>query len=116
VSHITDLKEFFIQLERAAKEVGLEVNEGKTNYLVVSRSKRTTLAGQNFTFGEYNFERVNSYIHLGKLVTETNNATPAVRERIVKGNRCLHGLHNILRSQDITANTSKFTKPHFARL
>ncbi len=54
---LPDLKELFIQLDRAAKEVGLEVNEGKTNYLVVSRSKRTTHAGQNFTFGEYNFER-----------------------------------------------------------
>jgi hypothetical protein len=48
---LLDLKEFFIQLERAVKEVGLE-----TNYLVVSRSKRTAHAGQNFTFGEYSFE------------------------------------------------------------
>jgi hypothetical protein len=102
---LPDLKEFFIQLERAAKEVGLEVNEGKTNYLVVSRSKRAVHAGQNFTFGDYNFERVSSYNHLGKLVTGTNNATPAVRERILKGNRCLYGLHNIFRSHDITANT-----------
>ncbi len=80
---LPDLKEFFIQLERAVKEVGLEVNEGKTNHLVVSRSKCTAHAGQNFTFGKYNFERVRSYNHLRKLVTETNNATPAVRERMV---------------------------------
>jgi hypothetical protein len=33
-----DLKEFFIQLERTAKEVAHEVSEGKTNYLVISRS------------------------------------------------------------------------------
>jgi hypothetical protein len=32
---LPDLKEFFVKLERAAKEVGLEVSEGKTNYLVV---------------------------------------------------------------------------------
>jgi hypothetical protein len=38
-------------------------------------------------------------------VTETNDATPAVRERILKGNRCLYGLHNIFRSRYITANT-----------
>ncbi len=73
--------------------------------LVVSRSKRAAHAGQNFTFGDYNFERVSSYNHLGKLVTETNDATPAVRERIQKGNRCLYGLHNIFRSHYITANT-----------
>ncbi len=48
---------------------------------------------------------VSSYNHLGKLVTETNDATPAVREKILKGNRCLYGLHNILRSRYITANT-----------
>ncbi len=52
-----------------AKEVGLVVNEGKTNYLIVSRSKRTAHASQNFTFGGHNFERVGSYNHLGKLVT-----------------------------------------------
>jgi hypothetical protein len=50
---LPDLKEFFIKLERAAKEVELEVNEGKTNYLVVLRSKRAAHAGQNFTFGDY---------------------------------------------------------------
>jgi hypothetical protein len=38
-------------------------------------------------------------------VTETNDATPAVRERILKRNRCLYELHNILRSRYITANT-----------
>jgi hypothetical protein len=92
---LSDLKKFFIKLERTAKEVGLEVNEGKTNYLVVSRSERAAHAGQNFTFGDYNFEHVSSYNHLGKLLTETNDATPAVRERIQKGNRCLYGLHNI---------------------
>ncbi len=42
----------------------------------------------------YRFERVSSYNHLGKLVTETNDATPAVRERILKGNHCLYGLHS----------------------
>jgi hypothetical protein len=34
---------------------------------------------------------------------ETNDATPAVRERILKWNRCLYGLHNIFRSRYITA-------------
>ncbi len=64
---LTDLKKFFIKLEKVAKEVGLQVNEEKTNYLVVSRSKRTAHANQNFTFGEYNFERVSSYNHLKNL-------------------------------------------------
>jgi hypothetical protein len=50
---LPDLKEFFTRLERAAKEVRLEVNEGKTNYLIVSRFPRSTLAGQYVTFGEY---------------------------------------------------------------
>jgi hypothetical protein len=44
-------------------------------------------AGQNFMFGEYNFERVSSYNNLGKFVTETNDATLAVRERILKENQ-----------------------------
>jgi hypothetical protein len=45
---------FFIQLARVAKGVGLEVNEGKTNYLVASRFPRPVHAGEYVTFGEYN--------------------------------------------------------------
>jgi hypothetical protein len=36
---LPDLKEFFIQLARVAKKVGLEVNEKNTNYLVASRRR-----------------------------------------------------------------------------
>ncbi len=69
------------------------------------RSLRSAHTGQNFTFGEYNFERVCSYSHLEKLVTETYDTKPAGRERIRKGNRCFYGLHNIFRSRYYTANT-----------
>jgi hypothetical protein len=79
---LPDLKEFFIKLERAAREARLEVNERKTNYLIASRTKCSAHAVHNFTFGEYNFERVCSYNHLGKLMTETNDATPVVRENL----------------------------------
>jgi hypothetical protein len=48
---LPDPKEFFIRLERAAKEAGLEVKDGKTNYLVASRTRRSTHAEQNATFG-----------------------------------------------------------------
>jgi hypothetical protein len=69
-----------------------------TRYFVV-RSPCLLHAGQNFTFGEYNFERVSFCNHLGKFVTETNDVTPAVRERILKGNWCLFELHNIFQSR-----------------
>ncbi len=41
---LSDLKEFFIQLERAAKEVGLEVNEGKTTWSFQDLNSQHTLA------------------------------------------------------------------------
>jgi hypothetical protein len=46
-------------------------------------------------------------------VSETNDATPAVRERILKENRCLYGLQNIFLSRYIRANI-KFKICNFA--
>jgi hypothetical protein len=86
--------------------------------LVVSRSPRTSHAGQNVTFGEYNFKRVTTYKHLGKLVTEAIDATPAVRKRILKkknvvfmGCTTSFGLKTLQQTPKL-----KSTKPNFAQL
>lgn len=51
---VEDLKESFIKIERAAREIGLEINEEKTKMLVSTTSKiRVRRIGQSLTIGEY---------------------------------------------------------------
>lgn len=79
---LIEMKELLIKLESPAAEVGLEINEEKLKYLIVSRSKRAQHSGQNLTFGDNNYEKVQSFKYLGATVTGENYATPEINERI----------------------------------
>jgi hypothetical protein len=102
---LADLKILLLNLIKHAKEAGLQINEEKTMYLLVSRNKRPGHPSQNLTIDSYNFERVDQFKYLGGIITSENDSTPAVRERIAAGNRCLFGLAHIFRSKYVTANT-----------
>jgi hypothetical protein len=101
---LQNLINLLITLEKEAANVGLKINEDKTKYLIVSRNPRTTHLSQNLTVDAYNFEGVSQFKYLGSLLTGENDATPAVKERIAAANRCLFGLHKVLRSNYISAN------------
>ena len=102
---ISDLKILLLNLIKHANEAGLQINEEKTKYLLVSRSKRPGHPSQNLTIDSFNFERVDEFKYLGGIITSENDSTPAIRERIAAGNRCLFGLAHIFRSKWVTANT-----------
>ena len=104
---IIDMKELHAKLEEPAAAVGLEINQEKSKYLIVSRSKRSQHLGQNLTLGDNNFEKVQKFKYLGATITGENNATPEVNERIASGNRSLYGLYNVFKSKWITVNTKK---------
>jgi hypothetical protein len=52
--------------------VGLVVNEGKTEYMVVANTHNCSKPHAIET-GRYNFERVDSFSYLGSLVTGDSN-------------------------------------------
>ena len=56
------LKEAFLSLERAAGEMGLRINEGKTKYLTTRDSKNQQ---RYFQIKNFNFEAVQSFTYLG---------------------------------------------------
>jgi hypothetical protein len=56
---------------------------------------------------------VSSYNYLEKPVTETNDATPVVKERILKGTMSLRAVELATLQQ---IEKSESTKPHFAQL
>lgn len=63
---INELKQVFYNIERAAKNMGLEINE-KTKILVSTTSKaRATRIGPILTIEDYNFEIVNAFNTLAR--------------------------------------------------
>ena len=61
----TALKEAFLSIERAAGEMGLQINEEKTKYLTTRESKNQQ---RYFQIKNFNFEAVQSFMYLGSLI------------------------------------------------
>ena len=101
-----DLVETLKKLVAAAESVGLKLNEGKTKYMISSRSVQQV--GQNVNFDGTCFECVREFIYLGTQVNNTNDLGEEVSRRITLANRCLFGLGRILRSKLLSRST-KFT-------
>jgi hypothetical protein len=59
------------------------------------------ISRQKYTVGNRMVVYYTVISRLSENKNDKNDATPVVRERILKGNRCRYGLHNIFRSQDI---------------
>jgi hypothetical protein len=73
----------------ASKEVGLEVNVEKTEYMLVSRDQN---AGQNrnIKIGRRSFGNVSQFKYLGTTVTNQNLIQEEIKRRLNSGNACCH--------------------------
>jgi hypothetical protein len=92
------LHEATIALDRAARRMGLEINEAKTKYMICGCKKKyveNVFKAKNMTF-----ERVNSFVYLGTLITSDNNISAEINNRITLASKSYFGLVNILRAKD----------------
>ncbi|KAL4154026.1 hypothetical protein QTP88_001859 [Uroleucon formosanum] len=94
------LKSLFSKLHKAASKVGQCVNEGKTEYMFLSR--RELPFCQFIKIDHFEFKRVEQFKYLGSFLTEKNNVTNEIAARIQAGNRCYYGLTKILSSRTIS--------------
>ena len=69
-SSLESMKESFQLLEEASKEVGLDINEGKTKYMVAVNTQNCSKPC-SIEIGRYNFERVDRFMYLG-IISSTN--------------------------------------------
>jgi hypothetical protein len=84
VGRTTDvLKEAIINLSKAVKEMGLTINLQKAKYMEVT--KRLT-DWRMLEVDDQQFERVREYKYLGSTVTEENNITIEIEQRILMTN------------------------------
>lgn len=96
-----NLKSLFTRLEEMAKKVGLQVNEGKTEYMVMGRRDSSAIF-PHMKAGRYEFSRAKTIKYLGSIVTEKNETDKKVAARIVSGNKCFYGLSKILGSRSLS--------------
>jgi hypothetical protein len=87
----------------AGKEIGLEVNAEKTEYMIIPRDQ---YAGQNnkITAGNNSFERVEQFIHMGRTLTNQNSIQKEINSTRMSGNACYHSVQNLLSSSLLPKN------------
>jgi hypothetical protein len=87
-----------------SKEIGLEVNVEKTEYMVMSRVQN---AGQNHNIKTDNksSDRVEEFIYLGTALTNRNSIQEDIKSRLKSGNACYHSVQDRLSSSLLFKNT-----------
>lgn len=104
--NLAELTESVLNILKAAKNMGLEVNEDKTKVMVCYPEKsRDPDLGQNLMIGDHNFEVVNSFKYLGSTVNQRNLTSSEIQARILSANRCYFGLRRHLTNSLISRPT-----------
>jgi sorting nexin-29 len=101
------MKEAFTNLEKAARKMHLQINQGKTKYMPVTK-KIYTDGPTYLEIGPYKFETVYSFTYLGSEVNYKNGISVDIQKRILSANRCFHGLRKHLKSHLISRKTKTF--------
>ena len=85
-----------------SKEIGLEVNAGKTKYVVMSRDRN---AGRSHNIKiDSSFEMVEEFKYLGMTITNQNSIQEEIKSRLKSGNACCHSVQHILSSSLLSKN------------
>jgi hypothetical protein len=93
------LQEATAALNKAARMMGLEINQAKTKYMICGTKKK--YVENVFKVKLMTFERVNDFVCLGTLNTADNNFSAEMNNRIILANRCYFGMVNMLKAKNI---------------
>jgi hypothetical protein len=84
---IHSIKKTAEDLVIASKEIGLEVNAGKTKYMVMSRNQNAR-HNHSIKIESKSFERVEEFKYLGTALTNRNSTHEEIKSRLKSGNAC----------------------------
>jgi hypothetical protein len=82
----------------ARKEVGLEINIGKTKYILLSRHQNVG-HNRDIKIAIRSFENVSEFKYLGTTVKNQNFIHEKIKKRLNSGNACYHSVQNLLSSR-----------------
>ena len=86
---LKSLQEATTALDSAARMMGLEINQAKTKYMICCTKKK--YLENVFKVKHMTFERVNSFVYLGTLITADNKISAKINNRITLANRAILG-------------------------
>jgi hypothetical protein len=87
----------------ASKEIGVEVNSEKTNYVFMSRHQ-TAGQSNDIRVAKKSFEKVEKFKYLGATLTDQNCIHEEIRNKLNSGNACYHAVQNLLSSHLLSRN------------
>ncbi|KAJ4425937.1 hypothetical protein ANN_27563 [Periplaneta americana] len=90
-------------LLEASKEIGVEVNPEKTNYMIMSRNENN-VRNENIKIGNLSFEEEEKLQYLGATVTNINDTCEINKHRINMGNACYISVVKLLSSSLLSKN------------
>jgi len=87
----------------AGKEIGLEVNVGRTMYMVMSGDQRAG-RGHIMKIDSSSFERVEEFKYFGTTLTNQNCIQEEIKSRLKSWNACYYSVQNLLSSSLLSKN------------
>jgi hypothetical protein len=96
------MKKAFTSMEKAAREMHLNINQDKTKYMPVTK-KDCSKIPSHIEIDSYRFETVHRFTYLGSEINCKNDKSVEIRKRILAANKCFHGLRTHFRLHLITS-------------
>jgi hypothetical protein len=78
-------KEVFEELKQGARKVVLEINQGKTKYMTITRNKNKWQGVHGFRSGDISYESVETFKYLGTGLNEGNDIEVEIRSKVSAG-------------------------------
>jgi hypothetical protein len=94
---VNTIKENSETLLEASKNIGLEINEEKTKYIITSRHPNSG-QNQHIRIANESFEKVAKFKYLGMTLINQNDIHDEIKSRLNLGNACYYSVQNLLSS------------------
>jgi hypothetical protein len=78
----TEIRQLFVEMENAARKLGLKIDQAKTKYVIVERKNTLKqIKIGHLKIQNYKFERVENFKYLEVILNEDNNHQIHLQER-----------------------------------